>query len=505
MFTTIKNAVKNALGIQSASRNTDPNFFYNALQFLPNPDPILRKLGKNQEVYDAIIADAHVIGELRPMRANVITYQWRIVTGGDKPEDKLAFELAQKLYSKNPAPNISWADVFWNMHEAVLRGYRVHEVVWESVDGQLIPTALLDRPNRRFVYGTDNELRLLTRDNPALGEPVDNYKFLVSRHMPSFDNPYGVALLSSCFWPYTFKHGGFRFFYKYCEKYGIPWAVGKYPQGSTEATINELADRLSQMIEDAVAAIPSDGSVELVENSGGGSQLPQERLIEICNREMSKALNSQTLASEVLGQGSYAAAEVHRGREQDNGAADRAIIVNTNNQLLQWLTELNYPNAAPPSFEFYDEAEARGQWVDVFDKTRAFLQIPTQFAHERLQIPMPVGGEEVLPSVTATAPALPANFSASFSQPPSNDLPPNALYAQQLAQCTSKIIDDWVNQARTKTNSIDDLKKLGDEFVAMYPDMSIEELTNEMGVAFATSVLAGQFDVLQEVQNDENG
>ena len=72
MFDVLKKAAKNLLGSEIASRTTDPNF-YGVLQFLPNPDKILREIGKSQEVFDAIVTDAHVIGELRPMRANVIT------------------------------------------------------------------------------------------------------------------------------------------------------------------------------------------------------------------------------------------------------------------------------------------------------------------------------------------------------------------------------------------------------------------------------------------------
>lgn len=357
MFNILKNTAKKWLGTEIATRASEPNF-YGALPFLPNPDTILRKLGKSQEVFDAIIQDAHVIGELRPLRANILTKNWRLLPGGNKPQDRQAFELAQKLYSQPPAPGIGWPDVFWTMQEAVLRGQRIHEVVWELVDGMQVPVRIIDRPNHRFVYGIANELRLLTRENRFAGVPVDPYKFLVSRHMPSFDNPYGVALLSSCFWPYTFKHNGFRYFTKFCEKYGIPWAVGKYPAGTAQAQIDALADSLARMVEDAIAAIPDAGTVELIQTGTTASTLPQERLIQVCNAEMSKCLNSQTLATEINGQGSRAAAETHRGREQENGAADQKLIESPLNQLLIWMTELNFAGAAAPKFEFYEESQA---------------------------------------------------------------------------------------------------------------------------------------------------
>lgn len=500
MIDLFKKAAKKLLGTEIATRSSDPNF-YGVLQMLPNPDAILRKMGKSQEVFDAIIADAHVIGELRPMRANIITYNWRILPGGDRAEDQRAFELAQQVYSKRPAPLMGWPDVFWNMQEAILRGQRVHEVVWDLVDGLQTPVQVIDRPNHRFVYGLDNELRLLTRENRLEGLPVDDYKFLVSRHMPSYDNPYGLALLSSCFWPYTFKHNGFRYFVKFCEKYGIPWAVGKYPSGTPESQINALADALSRMVEDAVAAIPDCGKVELIESGATGTQLPQERLIQVCNAEMSKCLNSQTLATEINGQGSRAAAETHRGREQGNGAADRKIVEDTNNELLAWLTQLNFAGAAAPLFEFYDEAEARKDWVEVFGGARDFLNVPVKFAHERLQIPEPVDGEAVLPRSVAPMVVPPGNrlggsFNLSdFAAGTEGDPSPVTAYTDQLARDTADPMKQWLDTIRAKVDQAESLEALRDEVLGSYGDLDSKELAKVMGFAFAAAELSGRFDV----------
>ena len=498
MFDVLKKTAKRLLGTEIASRSSDPNF-YGTLQLLPNPDTILRKMGKSQEVFDAIIADAHMIGELRPMRANIITYNWRISPGGDKPEDVRAFELAQQVYGKRPAPRMGWPDVFWNMHEAILRGQRVHEVVWDLVDGLQVPVQVVDRPNHRFVYGLDNELRMLTQDSRFEGVPVDDYKFLVSRHMPSYDNPYGVALLSSCFWPYTFKHNGFRYFVKFCEKYGIPWAVGKYPQGTQQAQIDALADGLARMVEDAIAAIPDSGAVELLEVKSSG-QLPQERLIQVCNAEMSKCLNSQTLATEINGQGSRAAAETHRGREQGNGAADRKIVEDTNNELLAWMTALNFAGAAAPVFEFYDEAEARKDWVEVFTGARDFLDVPVKFAHERLQIPEPVKGEAVLPRSVAPAVLLgtaAGNSGSSDFAATGVDVDPSPVTAQagQLAEDAADSVKSMLDTIRAKVDGAESLEALRDDLVNGYGDLDSGELVKVMGFAFAAAELAGRFDV----------
>lgn len=510
MFDVLKKAVKKLLGTEIATRSTDPNF-YGALSFLPNPDPILRKMGRSQDVYDAIIMDAHVIGELRPIRAGATTFNWKLSAGGDAPEDLAALELAKQVFSRKPSKTTNWSDVIWGMHQAILRGFTVHEVVWGVIDGFTVPIKVVDRPTRRFTFSTDNELRLLTATSPVEGIVVDEYKFLLTQHMASFDNPYGVALLSCCFWPYTFKHNGFRFFVKFCEKYGIPWAIGKYPVGTGEKEQNALANSLAQMVEDAVAAIPDNGSVELIEVSSAGNTLPQERLIDLCNREMSKALTSQTLATEIQGTGSYAAAKTHRNREQDVNLSDRQMDMDSMNTLLSWITEINFANAKPPKFEFYSESEARKEWVDVINGARDFIDIPASFAYTQLQIPIPVDGEAVLPKTINKA-ATVAQFSGNSNLAHStnsgqgldsnSDPSPVTDYTAQLSKSADAIVSEWVAILRAKVDGMSDLATLRDDLLSMYGDLPTDKLAEVMSLAFATADLAGRFDVQQEVSND---
>lgn len=407
------------LALEIATRATDPRF-YAALEVLPNPDRVLRKLGKSQDVYDDIFGDAHVLGELRSVRAALLGYEWRLQAGGEAPADLRALELCERVLAQRPAPGLTWSDIVWAMGCAVFRGYAVHEVVWARHDGVLLPSKVLDRPQRRFVFGIENELRLLTMQNLMTGVPVGDYKWLVTRHMASHDNPYGVAVFSACFWPYTFKHSGMKFFVKFAEKYGLPWALGKYPPGTPQEEQDALADKLAQMVEDAVAAVPEGGSVELLETKVGG-ELVHERLINLCNRELSKALTSQTLATEIQDTGARAASETHREREISVNASDRAIIEDTVNELLRWIAEINVAGAVPPRFEFFEEAEARDDWAGVLDKARRFVQVPAAFARERLQIPAAEGDEEVLPGFGETAPAPGA--------------PPGATFARGCPQC----------------------------------------------------------------------
>ncbi|MBO2656173.1 DUF935 family protein [Shewanella algae] len=386
--TSQKLAKKIATSGAIAGRDTDPGF-YSAMGILPNPDPILRRLGRAEDVFDAIMADSHVIGELRAVRAGLLTFDYRIDAGDENdPKSVAAAELCREWLSFKPAEGMTWPDVFWNMGTAVLRGFRVHELVWEYDKGRLLPKEILDRPNRRFRFDRDNHLRLLTKDAPSEGMVSEPYRFLLTRHMPSTENPYGRSLLSSCYWPYTFKHGGFRLFYKFCERHGLPWPVGRYPQGTIQSEIDSFVDALVQMLEDGAIAIPEGNSIELMTADAQGSKLVQHELIDICNREMSKALTSQTLATEQSSNGSRAAGEVGREREQSVNDSDRTIIEAAMEQAFEWITEFNFgPDVTPPTFIFYRESAPTESTAKMLETAaRLSKSVPEAEVHRMLAI-----------------------------------------------------------------------------------------------------------------------
>lgn len=486
---------KRHLQQEIATRTTDPNF-YGALSYLPNPDQVLRKLGRTEEVFDALVYDPHIIGELRSIRSGLTGYEWRLQPGGESPADIRAYELALQVMKHRPAPGMTWNDTIWNMAHGVFRGHRVHEIVWKREGSFIVPGKVLDRPNRRFVFSTENELRLRTRDKPVDGIELEDRKWLLTRHMPSYDNPYGIALFSACFWPYTFKHNGFKYFVKFCEKYGLPWAIGRYPSGTPKKDQDELADALAVMVEDAVAAIPEGGAVELLESKHSG-EIVHEHMINICNREMSKALTSQTLATEIQGEGSRAASETHRDREESVNASDRWMICDTFNTMFTWLTEINIAGAKPPTFEFYQEEEARQEWVEVFKDSREFMDIPQQFAHDRLQIPLPKEGEAVLPRTGTPLPQPGNDFSACpgcgrvHDHTAADEDDEITQLATQASAGADEIIEAMTDQVRELLDKADTLEEFRDGLLELYPKMDEQRLGEYTALALMTGMLNG--------------
>lgn len=154
----------------------------------------------------------------------------------------------------------------------------------------------------------------------------------------------------------------------------MPHLIGKHPRGASKDETNTLADMLEDMVQDAIAVIPDDSSVEIQEANKSSSAEIYEKLIDKMNAEISKAILGQTLTTEIGSTGSYAASNTHFAIRQDIVDADRKLVESVINQLIQWIYEINFadcrqsakrsgdtfnadnqePNQEVPVFEMYE-------------------------------------------------------------------------------------------------------------------------------------------------------
>ena len=194
---------------------------------LPDPDPVLRKLGQALPVYRELLSDAHVFSCVQSRKGGILSAEWEIApaAGGEAGRNKKAADLVTEFMAEFDVYQ-AIADIL----EAPLFGMAPIEVLWQA-GLTWRPKALVGRPPEWFVFDTENRLRFLSKDNMTQGELLPEMKFLLPRHHASYPNPYGERILSRCFWPVAFKKAGFKFWAILAEKYGIPWAVARCPRG----------------------------------------------------------------------------------------------------------------------------------------------------------------------------------------------------------------------------------------------------------------------------------
>lgn len=319
------------------------------LGMLPDPDMVLRKQGRDLRVYEELTFDSHLFSVMGSRRAGVRSLEWAIDRGNSKTHQS---KIIEDLFNTTLKPY----ELMGSILEAPFYGYSIMEVVWEYRDNLILPKKVVSKPKEWFSFSPTGELLLKTIANP-IGEPVPKNKFLMARNSPTYKNPYGEKILSRCFWPVVFKKGGIKFWVTFVEKYGMPFMVGKTPRGTSQEESDKLADSLELMIQDAIAVIPDDSSIEIKDATGKASSVDiYEKMINFFNAEISKAVLGQTLTTEVGNTGSYAASKTHQEVRGDLIVEDSHLVENTINTLVGWIWELNF-SGTPPRFTLYEKED----------------------------------------------------------------------------------------------------------------------------------------------------
>jgi phage gp29-like protein len=454
---------------------------------LTNPDPILKARGEDIRIYRDLRSDAHVGGCVRRRKSAVKALE----SGLDRAKAKS--RVAKNIESI--LADLDMDRIVGEILEAVLYGYQPMEITWARAGGLVVPANVESKPPEWFCFDTDNRLRFKTRSRPMEGEEVPPRKFLLPRQEPTYANPYGFPDLSMCFWPLVFKKGGVKFWIGFAEKYGTPWAIGKVPRGTGQGEMDALADRLDAMIQDAVAVIPDDGSVEIIEAAGKSASADlYESLVMYCRSEVSIALTgtNQTVEADVNRASSASGLEVAEDiRDGDAGIVEAAI-----NQLIRWVVEINWGGAEVPVWEMWDQ-KALDQLRAARDKsvsesgarlTNAYWIRAYDFQEGDLADPAPGPPFEK---------GGPGEISPAFADPA-----PPATYtdraADTLGRTAAPAWEAILGQVRGMVAEAKSLRELADAIQAAFADLDTAELTRVMQLAFTAAELAGMSDVRDE-------
>lgn len=316
---------------------------------LPNPDPILKAQGKDITVYRDLRSSALVGGNIRRRKAAVLALE-RGIKRGQAP-------LKVESFIRDWLTDLDLDRIVRELLDAPLFGYQPVELMWQPLGMHLVPEDLLGKPAEWFFYDKDNELRFRSKDAGQDGELCDPQRFVVARQDATYANPYGFPDLSMCFWPAMFMKGGLKFWVQFTEKYGSPWVIGKHPRGATDAETDLLLDSLEAMVQDAVAAIPDDSSVEIKEASGkAGSATVYRELLEYCRSEINVAMLGQNQTTEK--ESNRASAEAGAEVTKDIRDGDAGIVASALNACIRLVVDLNFGvDVVAPLYELWEQEE----------------------------------------------------------------------------------------------------------------------------------------------------
>ncbi len=476
------------LAKEVATRNVAE--YITGLDYLPNPDTILKAQGGNIKVYREMI-DAHLDAVKNKRFAAITSRAWTI--DGSKGDQNKAKFVEEYLW------NIDLRNVISQMLEAIGFGYAVHEIVWDAVSTDLgvliLPTAIKDRKQEWFKFGNDGELLLQAKDSTR--QEMPDRKFLVTRNRPTTANPYGNATYSRCFWPLAFKKGGLKFWMLFVEKYGMPKAIGKVPPTATDDEQQKFLKMLAGLIRDAVAVIPQTGSVELLETRLSGTN-PHAEIIAWADKAMSKAWLGETLTTEQTSSGgTQAMATVHNDVREDLALHHNKMVESSINQLIRWIYEINWPN------------EKEIPWMNIIlpeDLQEARLERDVKLTHLGVKfnaqyISDIYGIDEKYFEMTEVQ-----QGSAMFAEGPekkpkvrntSHELRKQVnAFTEHLADECEKV--DFLAPIRELVENAKSLEEVRDKLIGCYGEMPMDNVAKEMEQAFLAADLAGRFSILKK-------
>ncbi|KGQ48575.1 hypothetical protein JL12_08920 [Gallibacterium anatis 10672-6] len=453
------------------------------MHYLPNPDPVLKKMGKDISAYREILSDSHVGGCVRRRKAAIKGLEWRITPTGNEKID----EILTALFDRLPM-----SQIIGEMLDATLFGYQALEVMWESKNGLLLPTAIVGKPQEWFVFDDENQLKLRTKEN-INGEEIPPYRMLLATQNATYINPYGLGDLSLCFWAATFKKGGFKFWLEFAEKYGTPWLVGKYPRSAQAHEIDDLLDSMEKMLGTAVAAIPDDSSIGMLESSSkGGSSQVFDDFLRYCKSEIAIALlgQNQTTEAEANRASATAGLEITRDIRDD----DASLVERTFNQLLAWICELNFNVDTLPTFELFEQES-----IDKLQAERDKLLTEIGVGFTEQYIHRTYGFEQGDIVMTSTGSATDKGKQAvDFAEP----IPKSVIESigEQLEVEGEAHVEHWLHDIRDRLGQAESLEDFRNQLDSLIPELSYAEYGELLAWGSIAAQFAGRQSVVDETK-----
>jgi len=492
--------------------------------WLPNPDPILKAMGRDISTYRDLRADAHVGGCIRRRKSTVLAMDGTLERDGasariHKAIEQILDDLTATANPGEPGAQPGLATLIGEALDGALYGYQPFEIGWGRVGSLMVPQVVQGKPPEWFHFDADNQLRFRALGN-ADGELLPARKFLLARQDPTYQNPYGFPDLSMVFWPYTFRRAA-KFWVSWLERYGGDFLVGKLPRSASPQEYRDLTDSLEAMIQDAVAAIPDDGSVEVIASANkGGSSDAHERFLLYWRGEISIALlgSNQGVESSATLASATAALQV----TDDIRDRDAEMVARVVNQLIRWTVEVNWPNQEAPHWELgADEGidKTLAERDDLLVRsgarlTRAYFLRAYGLEEDDLAPEADVSGQvsgvsgpAATPEASAPASDADALDATSSAPPPAALAAPTALsgpdyaeaHATRLAAALEPSMRAWVAGIRAELDAAIAVgmspADFAERLLSLYPTLSGGDFVAVMGEALAAADLAGRYDI----------
>lgn len=348
--------------------------------------------------------DGHIAAEMNKRKNALLTLDWNIKPAKNPTpaEKKLAEEVAEWF------DELSGLDgLILDLADAIGHGFTAIELPWQFNNGLWLPKSFQFRSQSWFKLDKTDNFRLKT-DDPD-GEELWAFGWLMHTHRSRSGQIARMGLFRTLAWTYIYKNYSVKDLAELLEIYGIPLRLGKYPVSSTKEDKTALINALISIGHNAAGVMPDGMSIE-IQNAASGNVDPFEVMIKWCEKTASKVILGGTLTTEADGKSSTnALGNIHNEVRHDILSSDARQIEQTLTKLIEMLVFLNkgqLNNVRLPGFYFdIKNPDEVIKTADLITKMVSVgMRVPEAWAHEKLDIPLPVDDEPVLGTAAPSEP-----------------------------------------------------------------------------------------------------
>ena len=465
-----------------------------------DPTLLTRGAGWDYQIYERAEEDPRVYSTLQKRKGALLAYPWQLDPASEDPIDVAAKELVERAFAVFPLEQ-SVKDLL----DAIMKGFAVVEVMWEVVDGEILPTDAKRRDQRRFRFDIDGQLKLIDWQHLLYGTPVPDRKFIVHKFDEHDGDPYGRGLGRILFWQWLFKRQNLAAWLIHNDKFASPTVHGKHAPNASQTVKDALLASCSVLALETAVITDSETSIELLEAEHAGGGETYATLKDSLNDDISEVVLGSVFAANAgaLDGGSGATADTDDRLElakADGGELARTFA----KSLIRWIVEINMPAAKPPRMKWLIDAEedltAR---ATIDDKIRNWGYKPTldyinekyggEWTEQAPPVPPNPFGQGPNPDPNADPIATPTPPAFAESTTPAGALAIAAM-AQRGSDRVRPVIDGWVGQVRQLLGQVASLDELQTRLIELYPTMSGAMFAEVMNQALQASDLAGRYE-----------
>ena len=289
------------------------------------------ELGITTTEYRTVLEDPHVYAGVQQRKGQIQQMGWELQVPENYAHKKEILLFLNEL---------SFEEVISEILNCVLFGYSVLEITWKKEGSRYVPAAITEKPSDWFRFDEKRELVYLEDFNNV--KQLPDFKFLVAKHKGTYEFPYGEKIVKKIYKYVKQKEIGVEMWQKLVERYGMPSLVGRYAVGATEDEKSEFLESLQTMVEDNITVMSADETFEFPESAKYNVGEVFEKMLHFYNLEISKAILTVTLTTEITQVGSYKTAQIHKEMLEYLGLADKKIVETVIDQLIEWYVLLNY-------------------------------------------------------------------------------------------------------------------------------------------------------------------